>query len=330
MPRNYYGTDGRDVVKQNLNRDYYNIYTYGGADEISLTLERTYVDAGGGNDKVTGNIEFNNDIFLGSGNDTYTGRGFTDRVNRFDVVHGNNGNDTFNIYTRASEYYGDDGRDVFNSVGYWNLIHGGKGRDMVSYALQDDTSQRGRGVFVDLFHEYATTDGNREEVLINIEDVEGTSVGDTLIGDSTSNRLWGRDGFDLLDGRGGKDKLYGGNGNDKLYGGANADLLVGGRGSDLLEGGGGKDTFVFNGKADSAVGAKRDVITDFSSSERDKIDLSGFGGLDFIGDADFSGSAGELRFENEILAVDTNGDGKADFEVKLEGVDSLSLNDFIL
>jgi hypothetical protein len=91
---------------------------------------------------------------------------------------------------------------------------------------------------------------------------------------------------------------------------------------------------------------ERDGIQDFNAG--DVIDLSridanalidGNQAFDFVGSAAFSGSAGELRFENIslggpiwIVQGDVNGDGVSDFEVILviSPADPITSSDFIL
>jgi VCBS repeat-containing protein len=68
----------------------------------------------------------------------------------------------------------------------------------------------------------------------------------------------------------GNDIIVAGNGDDVLVGGQNNDVLSGGAGNDVLIGGGGADTFVFK------PGGGHDTILDFSHSQGDKIDLSGY------------------------------------------------------
>ena len=63
----------------------------------------------------------------------------------------------------------------------------------------------------------------------------------------------------------GKNALRGWGGNDTLTGHEGDDLLWGGRGNDTLTGGGGADEFTFS--------SGHDVITDFSHSEGDTINL---------------------------------------------------------
>ena len=54
----------------------------------------------------------------------------------------------------------------------------------------------------------------------------------------------------------------------------------------------------------------------------------------FIGNAEFSGKKGELRFEKKasktIVQMDRNGDGNADMEIELTGAMNLQAADFIL
>ncbi|RVM02177.1 calcium-binding protein, partial [Sinorhizobium meliloti] len=44
----------------------------------------------------------------------------------------------------------------------------------------------------------------------------------------------------------------------------------------------------------------------------------------------FSGEAGELNFRSGIISGDVNGDGYADFQVRVNGATSLSVDDFFL
>ncbi|MEH2332371.1 beta strand repeat-containing protein [Nostoc sp.] len=79
---------------------------------------------------------------------------------------------------------------------------------------------------------------------------------------------------DVINAQGGNDIIYGLSGNDLLRGGAGNDTLVGGAGNDTLVGGAGADCFVYNTDAAfdlTAVGV--DAISDFNSSQGDKIIL---------------------------------------------------------
>lgn len=335
----YDGDDFSEVVRQTSSYPYDEIYTYGGNDDIYLKYSATKVYAGAGSDYVNSTIERGNTIDLGSGNDVYIGTGFSKNSSYYDLVYGGDGSDKFYISTWGSRYYGEAGNDTFYSVGFNNLISGGSGTDTVDYSRQNsDADLAGAGIKVDLANGYATSGGDREEDLFSIENASGTSYKDTLLGSSGANALWGQSGNDVLKGGGGNDRLYGGNGNDDLYGGSGNDDLYGGRGSDHLTGNSGSDLFIFQSIKDSPNTSSRDVIFDFSRSQGDKIDLSDIdaisGGGDskfhFIGSDSFSDTAGELRYSGGIVRGDVDGDGVADFSIKIDNGASLRASDFIL
>lgn len=155
-----------------------------------------------------------------------------------------------------------------------------------------------------------------------------------------NDTLYGMAGFDTLLGGEGNDRLFGGSDNDNLKGGAGNDTLVGGLGIDQLFGGAGSDRFVFNGAVEgNPVNGQRDSIYDFKRSEGDKIDLSaidanggvaGNGVFHYIGAHDFTGVRGELRYINNALLGDLNGDKVADFGVRVLSSTFLSKGDLIL
>jgi Ca2+-binding RTX toxin-like protein len=119
---------------------------------------------------------------------------------------------------------------------------------------------------------------------------------------------------------------------------ADNDTLAGGLGADRLSGGVGKDIFLFV-SVDEVFG---DVITDFVSGDDivnlDAIDADedAVGGQDFTwrGDQGLSGAAGDLayRFKRDMTLVsgDTDGDGVADFTLRLTGKLTLQATDFDL
>jgi len=330
MGRTIRGTNGADRIIQggSINNVELVIRALGGNDTIVLNRTDDFgghnnVDAGRGHDKVVNLKEDGNVIRLGAGNDTYVGTGFGSFASeRGDLVRAGSGNDKIAVSTFKSTYLGESGNDRFFSVGQQNTFNGGSGRDSISYVPRDaDSVVGGTGVGIDLGRGFAQTGASRFERLVSIEDAAGTNAADTLIGSRKANVLKGLKGDDVLAGGGGKD------------------VLTGGRGMDALQGDGGADRFDFNSRAESAVGARRDVILDFDRGERDRIDLrdidanTGRGGnqaFSFVGGRDFSGKAGELRFEDGVVAGDVNGDGRADFEIEVRGVGSLLKGDFLL
>jgi len=125
-----------------------------------------------------------------------------------------------------------------------------------------------------------------------------------------------------------------------LTGGDGADILSGGFGKDTLTGNAEADTFKFNYATESAIDTNRDVVTDFLSSQGDKIDLSvidaipataGDQAFNFIGTQAFGADAtGQLRFEGGVVFGSTDADSLAEFSIALTGVASVSSGDFIL
>jgi Ca2+-binding RTX toxin-like protein len=163
----------------------------------------------------------------------------------------------------------------------------------------------------------------------------GNAEDNIVIGNFADNFLYGRDGSDWLRGQGGNDILYGENGNDTLLGGAGMDRFYGGAGA---------DKFVFrNGDFAGMTSSTADRIHDFSEADGDIIHLSGVdanslvGGdqaFGFIGSAAFGHNAGELRYYQQsgvtYLAGDTDGDGTADFAVRIDGLHTIVASDLIL
>lgn len=117
-----------------------------------------------------------------------------------------------------------------------------------------------------------------------------------------------------------------------LKGGKTIDYITGGKGADVLTGGADADLFIFR-KGDTGKTKKTaDLITDFSAKDGDRIDLHlwdankkrpGTQDFKFIAQDKFSKEAGELRYERSgketLLLGDTDGDGKADFMIRLKG-----------
>jgi hypothetical protein len=156
----------------------------------------------------------------------------------------------------------------------------------------------------------------------------------------------GRAGFvdGTINGGDGDDRLSGGREDNVLDGDAGSDIISGGLGADSLTGGAGPDTFLFRGIAESRQGAGRhDSIGDFLRAEGDVIDLGRIDAdsiehddqaFQFIGSAAFSQETGQLRYQSKgtdtLVLADIDGDGKADFKIRLEGTLALEKGDFIL
>jgi chitinase len=176
-------------------------------------------------------------------------------------------------------------------------------------------------------------DASGVETIVN----QGKIIGDVLFG--TGNDSYQSKGTATVDG------LISGNaGNDKLTGGKAVELLRGDGGHDVLTGNGGADHFILADIGDSTrAKSGRDLITDFSHEQHDRVDLQtidakpdtlGDDRFKFIGDHGFDGHAGELRFDfvhgNTFLNADVDGDRHADFSIELVGKLDLAKDDFLL
>ncbi|WP_210527955.1 calcium-binding protein [Rubellimicrobium arenae] len=167
------------------------------------------------------------------------------------------------------------------------------------------------------------------------------SKDDTVIGNHFSEVIKGYKGNDTLRGNAGNDRLLGGDGSDRLIAGTGHDILDGGAGRDRLIGGtdGKGDDFIFHATSESAVGARHDVILNFTRAT-DDIDLRDI-------DARPETSAND-RFHwgdttpgdhavwwkataNGVLVrADVTGDARADFEVFIQGADEIGAGNVLL
>ncbi|MBE8967629.1 FG-GAP repeat protein [Nostocales cyanobacterium LEGE 12452] len=96
----------------------------------------------------------------------------------------------------------------------------------------------------------------------------------TFLNDLNNNVAGFDNSNDVINSQGGNDIINGNSGDDRLRGGEGDDILIGGRGNDVLIGGVSADFFLYNSNAEftsTVVGV--DTITDFNSSEGDKIVL---------------------------------------------------------
>jgi serralysin len=272
----------------------------------------------------------------------------------YTAMYGAGGNDVLlSAYAGAVYINGGPGADyclVFN-VGATAHFDGGDGNDFLM----------GEQVGDSLYG------GNDDDLLAGVvpltlvSQAELTSAtpsgNDYLEGGAGTDGCYGFDGNDTIYGGDGNDAgivvvlqlsgvaigikagLFGGSGKDYVDGGRGNDWIDGGLGKDVLVGGLGKDVFDFNSIKDSHPGKKADTIRDFSHTEHDTIDLSdidartdkgGNQAFKFIGTDAFHHKAGELRFKSGVLSGDVNGDGSADFQVKLAGVSVLHDTDINL
>lgn len=294
--------EGNDTVRSSLS------WTLG-ANLENLVLT-TSADLSG-----TGNA-LNNVITGNSGANLLRGEGGNDRLN------GGDGNDTLQ---------GGDGHDRLDGGAGDDSLAGGLGNDIYYVGSAGDTVAENVGEGTDSVRSTISwTLGDNLETLVL------TGSGDTSgTGNGLNNVITGNAGANVLRGEGGDDRVVGGAGNDSIEGGAGRDTVFGGSGA---------DSFVFReGDFAGSTAAAADKIGDFSQADGDVIDLSlvdadtlttGDQGFNFIGSGEFTNTAGELRTEvingHTFVWGDTDGDGTADFIIRVNGSHALVEGDFII
>lgn len=280
------------------------------------------LNGGGGNDRLSG----------GTGNDTMNGGDGDDILivdAAGDIASGGAGTDTIEFQAAVNFFAGAD-VEIFDTR--WA---GGE----VNLAMNDLANVFGGGAGVDNVQGFG---GNDTIVLGGGDDFALGGLGnDRIDGQGGNDTLVGNDGNDVVEGGDGNDVVEGSGGDDTVFGGVGDDIVIGGAGSDFLFGGAGADSFAFYA-GDAPVAGETDRIFDFDRAAGDRIDLNPIdavagGGDDaftFIGTAAFTGVAGQLRYQvvgnAAFVSGDTNGDGVADFLIRVDGLASMSASDFQL
>jgi Ca2+-binding RTX toxin-like protein len=152
--------------------------------------------------------------------------------------------------------------------------------------------------------------------------------------------------FERATGGGGDDFIAGTSAANLLSGNSGNDVLYGDLGADRFQDNNGDDTYVYLTTKDSGMTeATRDVISFFAGAGGgDKIDLHGIDAdtktkdnQDFTwlnDNVNFTKVAGELRAvfrgNDTVVQGDVNGDGRADFEITVTGIQFLNANDFVV
>ncbi|WP_225204741.1 M10 family metallopeptidase [Novosphingobium huizhouense] len=255
-------------------------------------------------------------------------------------ARGGEGGDTLLGNEGANALAGGNGADTLRGNGGNDTLDGGAGDDTLDGGLGDDTLIGGDGVDTVTFAAFKTA----VKVGLDISGLQATGAGNDSF--SGIENLVGGAGADLFVGNAAANLLDGGAGADRLVGGDGADVLIGGEGRDITSGGGGADVFLFPALKDLAgkALAAADQITDFSRSDGDRIDLSGIDAVkatttvneafSWIGSAAFSKKAGELNYTVSqgigLVMGDIDGNGTADFAIRIDGAPALTAADFVL
>uniref|UniRef100_UPI0034CF3DFC beta strand repeat-containing protein n=1 Tax=Roseomonas sp. 18066 TaxID=2681412 RepID=UPI0034CF3DFC len=239
------GGAGNDILHGGLQDDI--LIGGAGADYMDGGAGNDWVDYSGSTEYVSVNLQ---DLVQGAGG------ALGDQLINIENVIGSSLNDFIRGNALANHLIGGLGADDLQGFAGDDILEGGLGADVLTGGDGNDTAtyrNATTGVKVDLSGTVAGTGEALGDSFFQVENLEGSGFNDFLYGN------------------GGANVLTGGAGNDQLFGGAGNDRLVGGTGADQLTGGTGADTFVF------AKGYGADKVMDFSASEGDKVDWTGFG-----------------------------------------------------
>ena len=266
----------------------------GGGDLLYGEAGDDQLDGGDGSDKLFGGLGA--DLMTGgAGNDRFEGG------DGIDTLTGGAGADTLDGGAGADAMSGGADNDIYlvDAAGDQTLELVGEGYDIVRADLT------------------WTLAANLEALqLQGSANLDGS-------GNGGANNLQGNAGANRLDGAGGVDTINGADGDD---------FIVGGLGNDLLRGGLGADVFIVAHAFGPVL--ETDQVYDFSTAEGDIIDLSAAfaGTLDLV--SGFSKTAGEmtLTFAGGLttLRIDTTGDGKVDYQMKINGDVTGDSGDWVL
>jgi Ca2+-binding RTX toxin-like protein len=295
---------------------------------------------GAGNDQIAGGA--GNDILAGGlGDDILSGGAGKDTASyelamyaiTADLALGTAEGEGTDSLVGIENLRGSNQADLLTGDALANLLDGGAGDDLLSGGAGNDVLTGGYGNDrllggdgLDTASYAGSTAGVTVDLVLGVAVGEGT---DTL---SSIEAVIGSLYVDVLSGDGLDNVLDGGSGDDRL---------IGLEGRDTLTGGWGADTFVFTQSLDSRVNGA-DRISDFSHGQGDLLDLSlidantGVAGDQafVLAGSGFSGQAGEL-FQTTVgglttVSGDVDGDGLADFAIRLMNGVSLTASDLIL
>jgi len=304
-----------------------------------------------------------------AGNDTLNG----DQIDAgsYDTLSGLAGNDTLNGLAGNDILLGGDGDDRLDGGSGADKMDGGAGNDsyFVDNTFDSVTEAANAGI------DTVSSSLAAYTLPANVENLNLSGAGNPNgSGNALDNLLTGNTGNNTLDGGAGIDtvsyanatadvtvklslataqntlgagvdkllnieNLTGSDFNDTLSGNTLANALKGGLGKDTLGGGDGSDSFVYTAATDStAAAAGRDLITDFSSTQGDKLDVKAIDANALLAGMQrwayvpaLTGAAGQVTFDaaNHLVLFDQNGDKAADFAIELAGVATLAATDFI-
>jgi Ca2+-binding RTX toxin-like protein len=338
------GADGNDVLDGGLEVD--SLFGDLGNDTFILGAENDAVDDSGGFDTIISSVSRSLASYVGIEQLILTGGNVNSAGNQLNntlkgtsgvnILDGASGNDSLQGGAGNDRLLGGSGNDTLDGGSGNDRLEGGAGNDAYIINSTRDVliDSSGTDTVKSTVGKTLAT-GFEHLILLGTAKISAT-------GNSSSNSITGNSAINKLSGLSGNDTLNAGSGND---------ILIGGTGRDIMTGGAGADDFDFNSISEMGkTSSKRDVIKDFTHGS-DNIDLStidangsaaGSAAFKFLAakGAAFTGVAGQLHWyqqnlsgtasDKTIIEGDLNGDRRADFQIQLSGLKTLSAVDFVL
>ena len=224
------GGDGNDILSgiEAVRGSSYNDILIGDANDNTLDGgdgNDTLV-GGDGSDTLTGGL--GNDILAGGGGKGFDWANYADASSSVTVnlatglASGGSGNDTLSGIENVT---GSSSNDKLTGDANDNTLNGGWGDDVLMGGLGNDTLIGGKDIDWANYSDATSavtvnlatgtqSDVAGNDLLQEIENVQGSNYNDTLMGDGNNNTLKGGAGNDMLDGKDGFNTLIGGSGND--------------------------------------------------------------------------------------------------------------------
>ncbi|MFZ4758794.1 MAG: beta strand repeat-containing protein, partial [Burkholderiaceae bacterium] len=197
----------------------------GGDDTLQGAAGNDTLQGGAGNDVLVGGAGADTlDGGLGADTASYAATTAAVTINLGSTsAQGGSGEAAGDVFVSVENLVGTSYDDLIVSGAAANSIDGGAGIDTVSY------TNSALGVVVDLslvIPQISTGDAGGD-LLVRVENLAGSSLADSLLGDAVGNRLAAGQGNDTLEGRAGADTLDGGAGQDLVsYASSNAGVSV--------------------------------------------------------------------------------------------------------
>lgn len=315
-----------------------------GANTIITGSGADVVNAGAGDDKVFAQSTITSStghktVDLGAGDDQLNVSAGSAHLQAL----GGDGDDSFFVLSGSAAISAGAGND--NLLVFANGVLGPNGFELHGDAGDDSLELFGEGLldggagndlaFISTASANLITGVSGVLTLLDIENISGSNLDNTFVGNGVANILNARNGNNTLTGNGGDDTLIAGDGDDVFDGGAGVDTAVmigtGGANVDLTiltaqATGQGSDTFIgienLTGGAgsDSLIGDAANNVLDGGSAGSD--DLNGGGGDDtlisFSGVGFLDGGAGDDILRGHAFILD-GGDGVDTVESSAEG-----------